>query len=173
MPDKTECSLGKDHIVTAKGPMGQATLELNKGVTIEIEDKKIYLKQINPKLSKAMVGLNWALIRNLVEGVSKGFEKHLMLIGVGYRAAVSGKNLDLKVGHSHPVALPIPEGIKVKVDKSVDIFVSGINKQAVGQFTAEIRAIRKPEPYKGKGIRYKDEHVRKKAGKAAKAGAAK
>jgi large subunit ribosomal protein L6 len=104
----------------------------------------------------------------MVLGTTSGFEKKLQLIGVGYRAAVQGKVLDLQVGYSHPTQVAIPEGIEVKVDKNVSISITGIDKQKVGQFAANVRAFRKPEPYKGKGIRYENEFVRRKAGKAGK-----
>jgi len=116
----------------------------------------------------AVHGLIRALIRNMVEGVYKGYEKRLSLVGVGYRAAVSGSTLDLELGFSHPTRLEIPSSVKIAVDKGTTIVVSGIDKQSVGQFAASIRAIRPPEPYKGKGVRYETERVRKKAGKAAK-----
>jgi large subunit ribosomal protein L6 len=105
----------------------------------------------------------------MIEGVSKGFEIKLSMVGVGYRAAVQGQNVDLQVGLSHPTQIPIPKGVNVTVDKSVTIIITGIDKQLVGQFAATVRAVKPPEPYKGKGIRYENEYVRKKAGKAAKA----
>ena len=122
----------------------------------------------NSPLDSAMHGLYRSLINNMVIGVNKGFEKRLSLIGVGYRAAVSGNKIDLQLGFSHPTALEIPKEIEVKVEKSTKIIISGMDKQAVGQFAASVRAVRPPEPYKGKGVRYEDEYVRKKAGKAAK-----
>jgi len=115
-----------------------------------------------------MQGLYRSLVANMVEGVTKGFEKRLQLIGTGYRAQAQGNKLDLKVGYSHPTILDVPDELKVEVDKAGLIIVSGINKQLVGQFAAQIRAMRPPEPYKGKGIRYQGEYVRKKAGKSAK-----
>ena len=105
----------------------------------------------------------------MIQGVSKGFEIKLSMVGVGYRAAIQGHNIDLQVGFSHPTQIKIPQGVTVTVDKSVTIIISGIDKQIVGQFAATVRSVKPPEPYKGKGIRYENEYVRKKAGKAAKA----
>jgi large subunit ribosomal protein L6 len=117
---------------------------------------------------KNFLGLTWSLVTNMAIGVSEGFSKNLELIGVGYRAAVQGNLLDLQLGFSHPVKMPIPQGLDVKVDKNTNVLISGADKQAVGQFAADIRAKRPPEPYKGKGVRYKDEYVRRKAGKSGK-----
>ena len=117
-----------------------------------------------------MQGLYWALIANMVKGVHIGFEKRLEMIGVGFRAAVQGSFLDLSIGVSHPTKMPIPAGLEVSVEKNTLISIKGINKQLVGEFAACVRAKRPPEPYKGKGIRYENEYVRRKAGKAAKTG---
>ena len=119
-------------------------------------------------LPKPMYGLHWSLINNAIIGVSSGFEKQLSLIGVGYRAAVKGNVLDLQLGFSHPSQIDIPSEIEVAVEKSTLIKVTGMDKQVVGQFAANVRSLRPPEPYKGKGVRYVDEYVRKKAGKSAK-----
>ena len=117
---------------------------------------------------KAVHGLYWALVRNMLTGVDKGYEKRLTLVGVGFRAAIKGNDVELQVGYSFPLTLPIPAGLAVTVEKGTEIIVSGINKQLIGEFAATLRSKRPPEPYKGKGIRYKEEYVRKKAGKAAK-----
>jgi len=114
-----------------------------------------------------MHGLARALVNNMVQGVVTPFVKELEIQGVGYRADVSGKNLNLNVGYSHPVAMPVPEGLKVSVDRNVIIKVEGIDRCQVGQFAADVRSVRPPEPYKGKGIRYQGEHIRRKVGKAA------
>jgi large subunit ribosomal protein L6 len=167
LPKGTEIEVGKNNVVIAKGPKGKATLQLHSQISVSIEESKA---KINPKenVSKAMLGLNWALLKNLIIGVSEGFEKKLRMIGVGYRSSIQGNKLDLKVGYSHPTIVDIPDEIEVKIaEKGTQIIVSGLDKQKVGQFAAEVRAIRKPEPYKGKGIRYIDEFVRKKAGKSA------
>ena len=117
---------------------------------------------------RALHGLTRSLIANMVEGVTNGFEKRLAIVGVGYRAALKGKDLEVQAGYSHPVMVPVPEGIEFETPTPTSIVVRGIDKQAVGEIAAKIRKIRKPEPYKGKGIRYENEYVRKKAGKAAK-----
>lgn len=155
--------------VTVKGPKGALDIDIEEGIAVKKEGEELIVSlEEGTKLASAKHGLYWSLIGNGVEGVTKGFEKQLKLIGVGYRAAVKGKVIDLQLGFSHPNELPIPEGIEVKVNSSTDIIISGADKQKVGQFAADIRAVRPPEPYKGKGVRYVDEYVRKKAGKAAK-----
>ena len=155
------------NLVTVKGPKGTLQQEIMAGVTVVIENDTVWVKA-DAQYSKFQ-GLLRALIANMVAGVVSGYEKTLELIGVGFRAAVQGALLDLQLGFSHPTKLQIPQGILVKVDKNTVIVVSGIHKQRVGQFAADVRAIKPPEPYKGKGIRYKDEYVRKKAGKSAAA----
>ncbi len=158
----------ENNIVTVKGPKGELSLELHPKVSIEIKDKYVaVIKKTNDKLSRSLYGLTQRLISNMVSGVVEGFEKKLEVKGVGYRTELKGKNLVLHVGYSHPVEITIPEGLEVKVQKNI-ISVSGIDKQKVGQFAANIRQVRKPEPYKGKGIRYQDEIVRRKSGKTAK-----
>lgn len=158
-----------DTRVTIKGPKGQLELNVREGLEIRLQDNVITLDlSEKSNLSSAMHGLYRSLINNMIIGVTNGFEKRLKLIGVGYRAAVSENKLNLQLGFSHPTFMDIPEGIEVKVEKSTTITVLGIDKREVGQFAASVRAIRPPEPYKGKGVRYEDEYVRKKAGKAAK-----
>jgi large subunit ribosomal protein L6 len=158
-----------NNMITVKGPKGTLTQELVPGITLAVESDHIVVSAENDsrELSK-FHGLYRALVQNMVQGTTSGFEKRLEMVGVGYRAAVQGKLLDLQIGCSHPTKLAIPEGLQVKVDKNTEIFISGINKQAVGQFAAQVRDMKRPEPYQGKGIRYKDEYVRRKAGKAAK-----
>lgn len=169
LPKGVELKIAKDEAI-AKGPKGEIGLKLKKGINVKIEDNKVIVsKDKKYILENGFLGLYLSLIHNLILGVSEGFEKRLTLIGVGYRAAVSGNKLDLQVGYSHPTAVEIPKGIEIKVEKATEIIIKGIDKQLVGQFAASIRDVRSPEPYKGKGIRYKDEYVRKKAGKAAKA----
>lgn len=159
----------QDGKLTAKGPKGSLDLTLPQGISIKVEDAKVFVESDDAvNLSKPIPGLYRSMVSNIVKGVSTGYEKKLSLVGVGYRAAVSGNNLDLQLGFSHPLKVAIPSNIKIAIDKSVLISITGIDKQAVGQFAAEVRALRPPEPYKGKGIRYEDEYVRKKAGKAAK-----
>ncbi|MGR3973671.1 MAG: 50S ribosomal protein L6 [Candidatus Rhabdochlamydia sp.] len=152
-----------------KGPKGVLSSELPSGLTLVIHENEASItRDESSNVTGADHGLHRALFNNMVVGVSQGFETKLMMIGVGYRAAVEGVKLNLQVGKSHPVHLDIPQGISVVVDKSGSITISGINKQVVGQFAATVRAVKPPEPYKGKGIRYEKEFVRKKAGKAAK-----
>ena len=157
-------------VIQMKGPKGSTSLDLIKGIDVKVEDGKvIVLRDESIALDNSLYGLYWALIRNLVIGASEGFEKRLTMIGVGYRAAIKGNMLDVQVGFSHPTMVEIPSGIKVTIEKTGEIIINGADKHLVGQFAATVRAIKPPEPYKGKGIRYKDEYVRKKAGKAAKA----
>lgn len=158
-----------DNQIVVKGPKGQLQLSVEKGIEIAIEESKVLVnREENSKLSPATHGLYRSLINNMIIGVSSGFEKKLSLIGVGYRAAVAGHQLDLQLGFSHPTKISIPTDLTVTVEKSTTIIIQGIDKQAVGQFAASVRAVRPPEPYKGKGVRYENEYVRKKAGKAAK-----
>lgn len=154
---------------SVKGPKGTLKQEILSGIQLKVEEGKILVTQDKGQSDEShYLGLYWALISNMVEGVAKGFEKKLEMVGVGYRAAVQGKLLDLQIGFSHPTKLPIPEGISVTVDKNTTISIVGVDKQRVGQFAADVRSKRKPEPYQGKGIRYQNEYVRKKAGKAGK-----
>jgi len=156
--------------IHVKGPKGTLTYPLTKGISIKVEEGIITVER-DPKVEmpKTTHGIYRALLNNMVVGVSKGFEIKLTMIGVGYRAAVQGQKLDLQVGFSHPTQVAIPKSIQVAVDKSSTIIINGIDRQIVGQFAATVRAVKPPEPYKGKGIRYENEYVRKKAGKAAKA----
>lgn len=153
--------------VSVKGPKGNLSLAVKNHVEVSLKDDEITLA-LGPKSKPEtnFLGLYRTLINNMVLGVSQGFSKQLELIGVGYRAAVQGNKLNLFMGFSHPTEFQIPENIEVKVENNTLLTISGINKQQIGQFAAEIRARRKPEPYKGKGARYKGEYVRKKAGKA-------
>ena len=149
-----------------KGPKGVLKDTFNPDMEIVVEETQIVVKRPNDQVkNRALHGLTRSLIANMIEGVTKGFEKSLELRGVGYRAAKQGKKLVLTVGYSHPVEMDPPAGIEVEVPSSTKIVVKGINKQVVGQFAAEIRSVRAPEPYKGKGIRYEGEYVRQKVGK--------
>lgn len=159
--------------VTVKGPKGELVREFRPEVKIELKDKEVLTSiSLDTKLAKSLWGLTRMLISNMVKGVSEGFEKKLEIQGVGYRAEVAGKDLNLNMGYSHPVKLEIPEGLTAIVEKNI-ITISGINKEAVGQFAANVRKVRKPEPYKGKGIRYVGEYVRRKVGKKVAAAGAK
>lgn len=154
--------------LSVKGPKGHMSYDLMPGIQVTIEPSQLVVGLEEGHEHKGNFhGLYRSIILNMVQGTSQGFERKLEMIGVGYRAAVAGHHLDLQIGYSHPTKIPIPEGIHVKVEKNTNIFVNGIDKQKVGQFAATVRAIRPPEPYQGKGIRYEGEYVRKKAGKAA------
>lgn len=155
--------------VEVKGPKGSLDLDLRPEIKVEIEDNKVMVKRKkDDRLSRSLHGLTRALINNMVIGVSSGWVKNLEMVGVGYRAVGSDKQITLSVGFSHPVVIDSPEGISLAVTENTKISVSGIDKTLVGQVAAKIRAIRPPEVYKGKGIRYAGEHVRRKPGKAGK-----
>lgn len=157
------------HQVTVKGKLGELTCDLRPEVKVAQKDNeiKVELKE-KTKSSAAFWGLTRALINNMIKGVSEGFEKRLELVGVGYRAKQDSSGVSLTLGYSHPVLFERPEGVEIIVEDNKNIVVKGADKQLVGQTAANIRALRKPEPYKGKGIRYKDELVRTKPGKAGK-----
>lgn len=161
-----------DHVLTVKGPKGTLSQKLHDHVTVTSENGTLFIRVLNAedKSDRALWGLFQRLISNMVTGVTKGFEKKLELNGVGYKVAAVGTSLNLSLGFSHPVTFQLPEGISATIEKNV-ITLSGIDKQLLGETAARIRALRKPEPYKGKGIKYVDEVIRRKAGKAAKAGA--
>jgi large subunit ribosomal protein L6 len=154
--------------IAVKGPKGELQQTLSPEMTIEQADGVVTVaRPTNRGDHRALHGLTRSLIANMVEGVTEGFEKRLEIQGVGYRAALKGKNLELALGYSHPVAIDAPEGIDFEVPQPTEIIVKGIDKQLVGQVAADIRKRRPPEPYKGKGIRYKDEQVLRKVGKRA------
>lgn len=158
-----------NNLVTVKGALGTQSFQCNKEFEVKIENNLLEVKRPNDTQAvKMMHGTTRALIHNMVVGVSKGFTKQLDIIGVGYRAQLQGKKLVVSAGYSHNVEMDIPEGLKVELPKNTTVIISGSDKQLVGQFAADIREIRKPEPYKGKGIRYNTEHVRRKEGKTAK-----
>lgn len=152
--------------VTVKGPKGELSTEINEHITVEVNDTEVKLNRENDLFKKDHGTAN-ANIKNMIDGVTKGFEKKLESVGVGYRFQVKGKQLVVTAGYSHPVNVEIPEGITVESPSNTELFVRGIDKKKVGDFAAEIRDIRRPEPYKGKGIRYSDEHIRRKEGKKA------
>jgi len=154
--------------VRVEGPKGVLSASIPKGIQMVVEDQGITVqRQTDNRFDRSFHGLTRTLVANMVTGVSTGFEKGLEIAGVGYRAELVGSNrLKLVVGYSSPVEYEIPEGVSIKVDKQVNLLVSGIDKQLVGRVAAEIRALRKPEPYKGKGIRYAGEKVRRKVGKS-------
>lgn len=155
--------------VTVKGPKGELTREFNALISIRQDGDQILVERPDDsREAKSLHGLTRTLVANMVEGVHTGFSKKLQLVGVGYRAALKGKDLELQLGYSHPVSVAAPENITFEVPSQTEIVVSGPSKEKVGQVAADIRSWRKPEPYKGKGIRYEGEHVRRKLGKAAK-----
>ena len=154
--------------VTVKGPKGTLTRTFSTMMDIQVADGVVTVKRPNDaKHTKQLHGTIRALLNNMVVGVSEGYAKELELVGIGFRAAVKGNKLTMQVGYSHASELDIPEGITVTCGSATDVKVEGIDKQLVGEFAADIRAVRKPEPYKGKGIRYKGEHIRRKEGKTA------
>jgi large subunit ribosomal protein L6 len=154
-------------VATVKGKLGTLKLPIMKQVEVSVKDGKVWVKPVqeDDTQSRVLWGTTRANLRNMVEGVSKGYSKALEISGVGYRAAVQGKNLQLQMGYSHDVLYPIPEGITIKCEKPTAVLISGYDKQKVGQVAAEIRAVRPPEPYKGKGIKYDTETILRKEGK--------
>lgn len=166
IPEKTEVTV-EGNLVTVKGPLGELKKEFNKFVTVEVKEGQVIVSPIDETIeSKAFWGTFASHIRNMVQGVNEEYKKELIIEGVGYKAAVQGDKIVLNIGFSHPVEILIPEGVKCEVQKE-KIMIAGINKEAVGEFAATVRAQKKPEPYKGKGIRYADEIIRRKEGKKA------
>jgi large subunit ribosomal protein L6 len=168
VPDGVEVTLdGLD--VTVKGPKGELSRRMPEGVTLSRDDEGAVVVTRNgeTRTERSRHGLVRTLIANMIEGVTAGYSKSLELVGVGYRAAAKGSDIELQVGYSHPVLIPAPEGIAFEVPQPTRITVSGIDKVLVGQVAANIRKVRPPEPYKGKGIKYEGEQIRRKAGKAA------
>jgi large subunit ribosomal protein L6 len=168
LPDKVEVKIANG-VVQVKGPKGHLSMPAHEGISVQVEGNRLLVMRDEAiEMPKTTHGLYRAMINNMIVGVTKGFEKRLSLIGVGYRAQLQGQMLDLQLGFSHPTQVPIPKGVNVTVEKSVLVIINGIDKHLVGQFAAAVRGKKPPEPYKGKGIRYEKEFVRKKAGKAAK-----
>jgi large subunit ribosomal protein L6 len=177
VPAKVQVNWTEGNLVTVKGPRGELTRQVDPSLALKLEDGSLTVtRPSESKEHRSKHGLYRSLINNMVVGVSTGYTKQLEIHGVGYRAAKTGNNLVITIGYSHPVEVQPPVGISLSVDgvdaatKATKISVSGIDKQLVGQIAAEIRSIRKPEPYKGKGIRYTGEKIRRKAGKAGKVG---
>jgi len=153
--------------VSVKGPKGTLALTAHPAVNVSVEDRTILCRRSSEERSvKALHGLTRSLIANMVEGVTKGFERRLDLVGVGYRAQMLGPNLSLALGFSHPIIFPPPAGVKIDIKDQTQILISGIDKQQVGAVAAKLRSFRPPEPYKGKGVKYAEERIRRKAGKA-------
>ncbi|MDX2225530.1 MAG: 50S ribosomal protein L6 [Verrucomicrobiae bacterium] len=165
LPEKVKVAISGDQ-VNVEGPKGKLAWSLPKTVAARVEGSQVILtRQGETRAVRALHGLSRALINNMVKGVTEGFKKELDIQGVGFKAAVQGKNLNLSLGYSHPVFKVIPEHVKVVVTDNTQVSIEGPDKQVVGQFAAEIRSVYPPEPYKGKGVRYKGEQVRRKAGK--------
>ena len=160
----------KENMVKIKGAKGELSVEVHQKVKVALENNEIIVSVARPenKQERALWGLFRSLIQNMVDGVTTGFTKVLEVNGVGYKAATSGTKLNLALGYSHPIDMEIPKGLEVKVEKNI-ITITGADRQAVGQFAAVVRSQRPPEPYKGKGIKYSDETIRRKAGKVVKA----
>ncbi len=157
----------KDHTLHVEGPKGKLSQKVSDRINIEVKDNQVLVNRIqDTKLDRSMHGLYRALASNMIKGVSEGYLKELEIIGVGYKAQVQGNKLNMSLGFSHPVVFSFPEGIKIEVPKANQILVRGIDKEKVGEVAAEIRKLCPPEPYKGTGIRYKGEYVKKKIGKA-------
>ena len=155
--------------LTAKGPLGTETVTIRPEIKMEKKDNTVVLTRENDeRKARSLHGLSRTLVANAINGVKNGFTKKLEIVGVGYRAAMQGNTLNLALGYSHPIDIPAPEGIKIAVDQNTKITISGANKQTVGDLAALIRSKRPPEVYKGKGIKYEGEHIRRKAGKTGK-----
>ena len=169
LPEKVEIKMGGNSDISVEGPKGKLEWQLPAGISLEQEDGTLRVTRVSEERSvRALHGTSRSLIANMIEGVSNGFIRELEILGVGFRAAVKGKDLDLSLGFSHPVLHPIPDALTVTVEDNTKIKVEGIDKQLVGQFAADVRSYYPPEPYKGKGVRYKGEHVRRKQGKSVK-----
>lgn len=167
IPDKVKATL-EGNTVRVEGPKGKLEKEFHRDMIIKLADDNTLVveRPSENKLHKSLHGLTRTLLNNMVQGVAIGFQKNLELVGVGYRAAMQGKKLVLTVGYSHPVEIEPPDGIEIEVPAPTKISVKGIDKELVGAIAANIRAVREPEPYKGKGIKYENEHIRRKVGKA-------
>ena len=169
IPEKVEISIDDNNVVTVKGPNGTLTKPMSKKIKIEVKDGTInFTRATDDKEERSLHGLTRTLVNNMVVGVTEGYKKELEINGVGYRASKQGNKLVMALGYSHPVEFTEPEGIKIEVEGQNKIIISGADKEKVGQLAAEIRFTRPPEPYKGKGIKYVEEHIRRKEGKSGK-----
>ena len=165
IPDGVTVSVD-GNVVTVKGPKGELSTEINKNITAEVKENKVIVSRKSDAY-RNFHGTANANINNMIIGVTKGYEKKLEIVGVGYRFTAKGNTLVVNAGYSHPVEVSVPTGITIEVPSNTELFIRGIDKCLVGEFAAEVRKIRQPEPYKGKGIRYTDEHIRRKEGKKA------
>lgn len=164
IPEKIEISY-KNRAITVKGEKGSLTTVINPAIDLTIEDKLITVTMVSEsRVNAALQGMTRSLVNNMILGVTKGFERNLEINGIGYRGEVKGKTILFNLGYSHPIDFPLPDGISAKIDRT-QIKLSGIDKQLLGQTAASIRKLRPPEPYKGKGIKFKEEHIQRKAGK--------
>ena len=167
IPAGVTVTVGEDNLVKVKGPKGELSRQISPEMKVTIDGNVLTVERpSDDKTHRSLHGLSRTLINNMVVGVTEGYQKNLEIAGVGYRAQKQGKNLNLSLGFSHPVVVEPPEGITFDVPSATSITVSGIDKEVVGQIAAEIRSFREPEPYKGKGIKYAGEHIRRKEGKA-------
>ena len=168
IPDNVTVDLSKENLMIVKGPKGELSKTFSNQMDITVEDKRILVARHNDeKLARSLHGLTRALISNMVEGVKTGFSKKLEIVGVGYKAELKGKKLLLNIGYSHPIIVSVSDDISLSTPSPTEIIISGIDKELVGLVSAKIRSFRKPEPYKGKGIKYSGEYIRRKAGKTA------
>lgn len=169
IPQGVEVKIDEKNTVTVKGPLGTLTEQIHKDIELKFEDNVLtVVRPTDNKKHRSLHGLSRTLIANMVQGVTKGYEKKLELVGVGYRAAKQGNKLVLNLGYSHPIEMVDPQGLTIEVPSQTEVIVKGINKQQVGNYAAKIREQRKPEPYKGKGVRYAGEVIRRKEGKTGK-----
>ncbi len=167
VPEKVKVEF-KNHVVEIAGPLGKIAQPVDPRLNVKVDAKSVLVEALGETREHNMLhGLTRGLIKNALEGVTAGFKKDLEVQGLGYKAALEGKNLNLSLGFSHPVSFPVPEGIKITVDKQTLISISGVNKEKVGEIAARIHALRPPEPYKGTGVRYVGEHIIRKVGKTA------
>ena len=168
LPEGVSVEVAENNVVTVKGPKGSLTKEFKPNVSFKVEGNKVNVSRIDDtKTSKQLHGTVNALVKNMITGVTEGYQKALEAVGVGYRFQVSGTKINISAGYSNPVVMEVPAGLKAEQVSNTEITISGIDKQKVTEFAANIRAVREPEPYKGKGIRYKGEYVRRKEGKKA------
>jgi len=172
VPSGVTITVGKDNVIAVKGPKGELKQNIDRDITIAVNENVVEFKRPTDQIRhRALHGVYRALVNNLVNGVTNGFKKELELVGVGFKAANQGNVLDLSLGYSHNIIFEVPKELKVSTTQEKGdnprIFLEGIDKQLLGQVAAKIRSLRKPEPYKGKGVKYKDEYIRRKAGKAA------
>ena len=172
VPGGVTVTVGKDNQITVKGPKGELRQSIDRDIAVEVKDGQVVFSRPTDQIRhRAMHGLYRALVSNMVTGVTEGFKKELELVGVGYKAANQGNLLDLSLGYSHNIMIEVPKELSVRTTQEKGdnprIFLEGVDKQLLGQVAAKIRSLRKPEPYKGKGVKYKGEYIRRKAGKAA------